>query len=210
MLWKLTSNFNLTLFSFPSYSTSDYIFHYTDALSYLMKHRHHMQYVLLRNLELLALIICLFCYVGALTQVLALVLLKNYLLLYIHEQNHTRICFGKWTNTENCQNPFGLLLCMFNPSRICISIMTAWTTGMSLIVLHSLYGKISVPSLEINAMQHFIVDVFFHYFYGLMVDSVTVCTVDEECTEHDTVPKYNMLYILHLILTVKGYFPLCG
>lgn len=81
---------------------------------------------------------------------------------------------------------------------------------MSLIVLHSLYGKISVPSLEINAMQHFIVDVLFHYFYGLMVDSVTVCTVDEECTEHDTVPKYNMLYILHLILTVKGYFPLCG
>lgn len=36
-----------------------------------------MQYVLLRNLELLALIICLFCYVGALTQVLALVLFKK-------------------------------------------------------------------------------------------------------------------------------------
>ena len=53
-------------------------------------------------------------------------------------------------------------------------------------------------------MQHFIVDVLFHYFYGLIVDSVEVCTVDEECTEHDTVPKYNMLYILHLILTVKG------
>ncbi len=80
---------------------------------------------------------------------------------------------------------------------------------MSLIGLHSFYGNISVLSHGNNVMQHLLKIICLkpsHYFYGQMVNAVTVYwfVETEECTEHDTVPKYNMLYFLLHIKTVKG------